>query len=232
MFRLLGRDVSRKQALVSTLTIACMAVALRIFMRVPLFQWQSDLLDDSNEIVAADAVLVLGYAVDHQKNEPMGPLVQRLQVALDLVCSRKIAKTIVLSGGRDPRLDPLWPTEADVMADWLRRNAASTGCNFSDVELILERNSTSTLTNAAKSLAILAGDSRYSSLRRIVLVTSRFHQYRTRRVFERVAQRDFAAQSFAFQLAEVPAPANGSVIQFDFWRELLAIALYRVMCWI
>jgi uncharacterized SAM-binding protein YcdF (DUF218 family) len=68
-------------------------------------------------------------------------------------------------------------------------------------------------------------------LRRLYVVTSRFHSYRSGRVFER-ALRDVERPDVGVVVVPVLQQHEQHALQLDFWRELLAIALYWVMGWL
>lgn len=238
------------------------------------------------------AIMVLGYSCYHRLGLPTAPLEQRLQVAFEAACHQRLAPLIVLSGGRSKEINPIRPTESEIMAHWLLERlldpsgshrspqtppanesaqdsplwrtirhssvlsivAEHPTCRGTELTLVLEKESTSTVLNARKSLEIL--DLNYTNVTRVLLVTSLFHQWRSRRVFERAARdldanrriqhaatirsnvdaaaaaRNRREQQYSFEVAYVPPPLNNCVIQKDFWRELAAIALYFVAGWI
>jgi uncharacterized SAM-binding protein YcdF (DUF218 family) len=108
---------------------------------------------------------------------------------------------------------------------------------------LLEQRSTSTRTNAIESLKLAT----HRRLRRVVVVTSEFHQFRARRTFQ-VAARELEEETAEHPMSVVVASlnsvpwetdrrrANAAATelkhQFDFVRELAAIALYYVRGWI
>ena len=66
----------------------------------------------------------------------------------------------------------------------------------------------------------------------VIAVTSRYHQRRTLRVFHRVFQDMAAPQTWSVSLAHVDLENRAEERQKEFWRELLAIALYWARGWL
>jgi len=107
---------------------------------------------------------------------------------------------------------------------------------------LLEQRSTSTRTNALESLKL----AKQRRLRRVVVVTSEFHQFRARRTFQVAAREleetpEHPMSVVVASLSSVPwetdgrrasAAASELKHQLDFVRELAAIALYYVRGWI
>jgi hypothetical protein len=141
----------------------------------------------------------------------------------------------------------LWRTVRS--RDTISLVAENSACAGHHVTLVMEKESTSTITNARNALGILRDA--FPDIKHILVVTSLFHQYRSRKVFEKYA-RDLeldasnqqatatatvtatrgSTHKYSFEMAHVPAPANNCVTQKDFVRELAAIALYFVARWI
>ena len=104
--------------------------------------------------------------------------------------------------------------------------------------VVLEERSTSTYTNAKYTLRLLADE--YADVQSLLLVTSRFHQWRTLAVFER-AIREYGEEDggdgggggggggWSVGMSEVERDVmDDHVTQWDFWRELAAIVYYKL----
>ena len=106
-----------------------------------------------------------------------------------------------------------------------------------DPTWLLEERSTSTRTNALLSLELV----KERGLHSVVVVTSGFHQYRSERVFKRVAKDMGNKYGMQFQIHIVDFPddiqveGNNSdllVAQLNWFRELAAIVYYFTRGWL
>mgnify|MGYP000509975923 CR=1 FL=1 len=113
---------------------------------------------------------------------------KRLPVGLDLL-ERGVAPVLVISDGLDPR--------------WRRANRL---CRSGDPRILCPRPDPYSTRGEAQLAARLARERGWESL---AVVTSRFHLFRARRLFERCLDAE---------LALVPSPQPG-------WRLPLAVAL-------
>lgn len=279
----------------------------RFLVMLPLLDWQQELLQSGDvlplpqphdqlpssssmslpEVTGKlDAIIVLGYCIDHQLGVPTPLLLKRIIKAVNLTRDEQRSDVVVFSGGSDWRVDPNLPTEADVMAAWFKlhyfeylnqcpladnnrkeqtewTSNASTNTTITTADatlsnasesswitttmcsppplptLLLERESTSTRTNALLSLKMLANYRQEHSqppLSHVMIVTNRFHQLRSRLVFQKAVSDLITEGSLRNNVTVYVAPfelaESREVPQFDFVRELLAIALYYVIRWI
>lgn len=186
-------------------------------------------------------VILLGHAVDHATWAVSNITVDRLRAAEAVVCGPGAPSphaTVVLSGGTEQ--GP--PTEADVMAHWLRARGVCGEAALA--RLVLERGSTSTRENALGSLRAIAGaggGGSRGSPARVCVVTSEYHSARALRVFDVAARELAAGASFDFMFAVPPQGVQRSADggeepdaarMRDFWRECLAFALYWARGWV
>jgi hypothetical protein len=115
------------------------------------------------------------------------------------------------------------------MHAWL---AASGQCDAAVLGgALLEGASTSTRSNAEGALALLAAAAALPRDRAVVIaiVTSEYHQSRALRVFEKAAAGMDAWRSRAAQFVAVRVAREGDGARMrDFWREMLATALYWI----
>ena len=227
-----------------SIAIVVLAVLMFGFLRLPLAQWQHRLLAVELPLPPpVDAVVVLGYAVDHDAAVVTAPLAARLEHAYQLLCRDRVADTVVLSGGCSWAKAAHLPSEAAVMQQWLTarwRGAAlpqtadspalaPSPCSRDPPVFVLEEESTSTYTNALYSLRLLAAQ--WPEVRRLLLVTSSFHQKRTAAVFQRLMRQRQTAGDEGWRCGVSTTPddlTDRSVTQFDFWREIAAIVLYAI----
>jgi len=117
--------------------------------------------------------VVFGCAVGHDGG-PRPALVRRLTHAL-AEARRDPAALVLVSGGRVHGR----PAEAPAMRDWL------VASGLDPARVVLEAASRSTPDNARLSAALLAG----SGVRRVTLVTERYHMHRARRLLARALAR-------------------------------------------
>jgi hypothetical protein len=199
----------------------------------PLWRWQLDLFavdpSPSQATTTPDALVVLGYCVNHWTREPTQPLLARLQLAVDIACEDALKhrsdmeggqsklRAVIFTGGSAPRIPLGLGTESDIMsASFSRLWQASSRCSsLPEPRHILERFSTSTFENARYTLAQLLREEEEasSSMRNMQIVTNRFHQWRAIRTFEMVETRrqgeiaSAAAKTTTAAAAAAAAPA-------------------------
>jgi len=273
-----GRSGWRRLLLFAVIGLALAAlVSFNSWLKVAgLSQWQQDVFaveaDAQTVPHAPDALLVLGYCADHARREPTGPLMARVQLAVNLSCESLRSgdargspgyAAVVFSGGAAPRIPLGQATEADVMSETFSRlwQSEDSPCKaLPQPRHILEHTSSSTLENARNTLAMLAREE--PDIRRLHLVTNRFHQRRTLKTFEEQERRrqialqqrkdevegialagdadgsgrTFRAPSDAelrpFEFTIARVPHDPHVPQLDFWREVAATVLYMARRWI
>lgn len=149
--------------------------------------------------VAPDAVLiVLGGAV--RQGRPCATLARRLDVATRL-WHESPRRTIVVSGGATPDHTT---TEADVMADYLRRQGVD------EASIVRERRARNTRENVARSLSVI-WDLGISG--QACVVSSDYHLFR--------ALRD--ARDMGVELTGIPAPTPLPSALQQWSREALTI---------
>lgn len=68
-----------------------------------------------------DAVVVLGYSVDHVNAVVTPPLASRLEKAYSLLCEDRIGDVVLMTGGYAFSKEDGLPTEAQVMTDWMTK---------------------------------------------------------------------------------------------------------------
>eukprot|EP00735_Rhodelphis_limneticus_P002861 TRINITY_DN1391_c0_g1::TRINITY_DN1391_c0_g1_i1::g.20108::m.20108 TRINITY_DN1391_c0_g1::TRINITY_DN1391_c0_g1_i1::g.20108 ORF type:complete len:287 (+),score=36.63,DUF218/PF02698.12/3.2e-25,DMRL_synthase/PF00885.14/2.7,DMRL_synthase/PF00885.14/73,Prok-E2_E/PF14462.1/0.2 TRINITY_DN1391_c0_g1_i1:54-914(+) len=187
-----------------------------------------------------DAVIVLGCQIDGNTLEPSPMLRERLEAAAALL-RKNITSHLVLTGGKD---GPDLPSEAEVMHNWLAVNYPDitfveagiperymypweTSDRFNKTKIVvqvhLEEESTSTRLNAVYSAPIL----QRLDAQRVVIVTSTFHQFRSRRTFQ--VAFDEVSYSPVLYIAEID---DYSVNNADMIREYKAIVYYTLRGWI
>lgn len=196
-------------------------------------------------------------------------------------------ESVIFSGGKGENVPSELPSEGEIMRDYFRKSLEDGGGRYAvysdqrrvagkkNIQLIPETTSTSTRTNAQNSLKVLVeklkqgqeewekkpkdkGDSTTTPVLRIGIVTHRFHQYRSLRVFQNVeAERrkklktknennennednnnddpdgeEFPSPLFEFSIVPIsPAESKGTPQKF-FWRELAAVMWYKWKGWI
>jgi len=215
--RVIRRAFQSSRRLFVAVTLGVCVIGLYQFHRwlktAPLWQWQQNLfdvhtaLDDST---APDALVVLGYCVDHRTQKPTEPLLARLQLAVNIACESALKqqqkpssieasssgssgvdtllRAVIFTGGSAPRTPLGLASEAEVMsASFSALWSASRCASLPEPRHILERASTSTFENARYTLAKLLRDE--PSIRHLRLVTNGFHQWRSLTVFQRVEMR-------------------------------------------
>ena len=236
-----------------SLTVILLALAMYAFFRSPLAHWQHSLLQHTvPPQQPVDAIVVLGYAVDHDAAVVTAPLAARLEQAYQLL-RRSVSSSVVFTGGCSWSKRDELPSEAAVMAKWMEArwkgkplpqtaDAPQLQPSPAATDLptfILEEQSTSTWTNAVNTLRLLS--SHYPHVTSLLLVTNRFHQWRTYAVFERAVRQQTSAEA-----ADAGSGGSGGgawsvavsglerdvmddrVTQWDFWRELAAIVYYKL----
>ena len=218
------------------------------FLRSPLAQWQHSLLQRHVPLEQpVDAVVVLGYAVDHDAGVVTAPLAARLEQAYQLL-RRNVSSTVIFTGGCSWSKRDELPSEAEVMSRWMEARwkgkplpqttdspSLQPQPTATDLPIfILEQHSTSTRTNAVYSLQLLV--EQYPHVSSLLLVTSRFHQWRTYGVFvkavreaEERAEEKGGGGGWSVGVSEMERDVmDDRVTQWDFWRELAAIVYYMV----
>ena len=239
-----------------SLTALFLAIVMYAFLRSPLTHWQHALLQHTVPAQQpVDAIVVLGYAVDHDAGVVTAPLAARLEQAYQLL-RRNVSSSVVFTGGCSWSKRDELPSEAAVMARWMEARwkgkplpqtadspALPPSSTSTDLPtFILEEHSTSTRTNALFTFRLLA--EHHPHVQSLLLVTSRFHQWRTYAVFAR-AVREYAGGGR--ESGEGSSGGGGSggawsvgvsgmerdvmddrVTQWDFWRELAAIVYYKL----
>jgi hypothetical protein len=66
----------------------------------------------------------------------------------------------------------------------------------------------------------------------VVIVTNQFHGYRSLKVFQQAAREAFGpSRAVTVDICEVPASSDSATLQIDFFREWLAIGLYKMKGW-
>jgi hypothetical protein len=199
-----------------------------------LLPWQQDffavdtVIDWHRPPPRPDALVVLGYSVDHARREPTLPLLTRLQVAVRLACApiaRRVhdpalAKhnqdnyggyfAVIFSGGLSARAPLGQASEAQVMSETFAKLWESSGseCRGKPMpKFILEETSSSTFENARNVLALLLRRSQEEPvIRSLHLITNRFHQQRALKTFQKVESKRL--QALAQRRAQ--AVANGA----------------------
>lgn len=222
------------------LKLWCMAVAAVVALAaalsyLPLHPAQANLFaacGSAHEVGRADAIVVLGYAVDHALGKPTPTLQFRLEAAVELW--RQTGASIVLSGGASDathlgrRL-----SEARVMRNYITDALLERG--EEEPVVLLEENSTSTRENALFSLRMLDCARRPTT---VAVVTSTFHQWRSRRVFVRAAALLAGAGvgtpgcTIVVYPCASPRALERAPTQFDWLREFAACALYWWRDWL
>lgn len=160
-----------------------------------------------------DALVVLGCAVNHYTSEVSAPLLSRLKKALQVYCqtaqtqalsqaqgheqgSQPQLPYIIMTGGSSWQVEIDKPTEAEIMMKkfqqlWQQEEQGlrkQYNCmNVKEPTFILEKTSTSTLLNARNTIQILLTS--YPHIKRLHIVTNKFHQYRSLKVFEQVERK-------------------------------------------
>lgn len=258
--RLLARDTLkfiRGHSRLSLSLAIVIAILMHAFLRSSLWPWQHALLrKQTPPLDKIDAIIILGYTVDHDHALVTPPLAARLETAYQLIIHHRIPMNddqlvIIMSGGCASSKSDDLPSEAAIMAQWFiaRWNQQSLPqteeaikiiksqqqqhpiidtINTSYPHIITEDNSTSTYTNSVNSLNILCHD--YPHMTHILLVTNHFHQYRTYATFQHVAISDpsLRCRSYVFGMADIDDDyLDDQVTQWDFWRELAAILYYK-----
>ena len=233
------RRPSRLQLLaLAPLALVLYFSGLRWLRQTPLWRWQQDLLavddprwfrtriDEKGVAVIdggdadaktpqppPDALVVLGYCVDHSTRIPTAPLIARLELAILESCEHQVP-VVVFSGGSDTaRVELGVASEAEIMAEWFERRWAELQASpppplpptadpaaralrdrthalcrgLPLPRFILETTSTSTFENAYHSLSILLRQE--PSVRRLRIVTNRFHQARSLGIFLKMEAR-------------------------------------------
>ena len=209
------------------------------FFRLPLAQWQHSLLQRTvPPQQPVDCVVVLGYAVDHDAGVVTAPLAARLEQAYQLL-RRNVSTAVLFTGGCSWSKRDELPSEAAVMQRWMdaRWKGKPLPQTADAPQLppapsaadpptyILEEQSTSTYTNAVNSLRLLAAH--HPHVTSLLLVTNRFHQWRTHAVFRR-AVRERRGEEWAVGVRGMAEDVmDERVTQWDFWRELAAILYYQ-----
>lgn len=216
-----------------------------------------------------DALVVLGCGVNHYSGEPSSIAISRVRRAALVACTRGVS-LVLFSGGLSASVPIGFDSEAAVFARQFEREWARTGCaTQKQPTLVKEEWSTSTRENARNSLGMLlaasagerigeqSGDKErnfaesrvlLANVRRMLLVTSRFHELRSLRVFRRVeagrqAARGDSQPRFLFglpQSEDEPTPSSEDAPlephadgrQLDFLRECAAIVYYAIRGWI
>lgn len=229
----------------TSLVIVCSAISIGM-LRMPIYSWQHNMLvplqnESRNPI---QAIIVLGYEVDHKLGEPSIPLKHRLLTAMSILCnSTPTPSVVMMSGGSSWSVDPLYPTEADIMADWFTFTISQHHecIEKKDFTMLRERKSTSTVTNAFNSLNALKQNITTDQSFHIKIVTNPFHQFRSLLTFKRVQyileQEAISVGQpwphFHFSVTGVTDDDKGEgVTQWDWWREIAGIGFYWSMGWI
>lgn len=185
----------------------------------------------AHEVGRADAIVVLGYAVDHALGKPTPTLQYRLEAAVELW--RQTGASIVLSGGASEASDLGRLSEARVMSSYITDELIARGGE--QPVLLLEERSTSTRENALFSLRML--DCAHQRMT-VAVVTSTFHQWRSRRVFAQAATLlagpgvDPPGCTIAVFPCANPRVLERAPTQFDWLREFAACALYWWRGWL
>jgi hypothetical protein len=198
-----------------------------------LLPWQQDIfavdtvIDWHRPPPRPDALVVLGYSVDHARREPTLPLLTRLQLAVRLACApiaRRVhdpalAKhnqdnyggyfAVIFSGGLSARAPLGQASEAQVMSETFAKLWESSGseCRGKPMpRFILEETSSSTFENARNVLALLLRRREEPVIRSLHLITNRFHQQRALKTFAKVESKRLRALA---QRRRAQAAANG-----------------------
>ena len=230
-----------------SITVLLVALAMYVFFRSPLTHWQHSFLQHTvPPQQPVDVIVVLGYAVNHDTGVVTAPLAARLEQAYQLL-RRNVSSSVVFTGGCSWSKRDELPSEAAVMAKWMEArwkgkplpqtaDAPQLQPSPSSADLpvfILEEQSTSTWTNAVNTLRLLTAH--YPHISSLLLVTSRFHQWRTYAVFEKAirvhtqSEADAASSGWSVGVSVMSADVlDDRVTQWDFWRELAAILYYKV----
>lgn len=205
--------------------VALVAVLLSL-QSIPLHPRQAKLLEDCARDSPPDALVCLGYTCDHERGLPSPTLQYRVEAAVAL-WRRWPGAALVFSGGSGERVRPGLPTEADVMAAYAERLLGGVVDGLAGISL--ERESTSTRENALFSLPLL----NCSAGGTVAIVTSTFHQWRARRVFQSAA-KELGLDECRFEIVALPCASAGerAPTQHDWLRELAACALYWWRGWI
>ena len=221
-----------------------------------------------------DVAVVLGHALD-RNGRPSRVLAERVDRAVELL-KRGVVKHILFrcdcrirmvrsglsqqtswcshpclvlgySGGHDGNGLRGRPSEAESMLRYALSDPQVPSPE--DPTWMLEEGSTSTRTNALLSLEM----AKERGLHSIVLVTSGFHQFRSERVFRRVAKDKFNSDGIPLQVHVVELPHEQTnlwaskesdmhvgdvgtrevfVAQLNWFREIAAIVYYFARGWL
>jgi len=178
LFQRFPKNIRRRGKAVICLLLAAICAVVYLPLLAQIVRHQ-----DSYHPAQADAILVLGYAIN-ANNEPSDWLLTRLQTGLELYRGG-YAGQIIVSGGRGPRDKT---TVASSMERWLLAKGVP------PKDIITEERACDTEQNFiyAKRLA----DER--DIRSVIVVTNDFHMYRSMTI-----ARDYFAQAYG-QAADVP----------------------------
>ncbi|KAJ1640464.1 DUF218 domain-containing protein [Pavlovales sp. CCMP2436] len=203
---------------------ACLGCLVLGLSSIPLPARQARLFEAcTRDIAAADSIVVLGYSCDHVRGIPSPTLALRVEAALSLW--RRTGASLVFSGGAGEQVRAGLPTEADIMASYAGTLLAT---GEPPPRILLERKSTSTRENALFSLPTLDCS---RTKRTVVIVTSTFHQWRARRVFQ-AAARTLGLQGCQVLVHPCATRDERVTTQYDWFREIAACALYWYRGWI
>jgi len=189
-----------------------------------------------------DVAVVLGHALD-RNGRPSRVLAERVDRAVELL-KRGVVKHVLFSGGHDGDGLRGRPSEAESM---LRHALSDPQVPATeDPTWLLEEGSTSTRTNALLSLEM----AKERGLHSVVVVTSGFHQFRSERVFRRVAKDMVKGDGIPLHVHVVDLPDEQThlpilqetdmhlgtrevfVAQLNWFREIAAIVYYFVRGWL
>ena len=209
-------------------------VAAAALSYLPLHTTQANLFaacSSAQEVGRADVIVVLGYAIDHALGKPTPTLQFRLEAAVELW--RQTGASIVLSGGASDAIHLGRLSEARVMRSYITDVLLEQG---EEPVVLLEENSTSTRENALFSLRMLDCARQPTT---VAVVTSTFHQWRSRRVFVRAAALlagvgvdTTPGCTIAVYPCANPRALERAPTQFDWLREFAACALYWWRDWL
>ena len=237
---------ARRHSRVLTAAVILSLAVMWSFFRAPLTPWQHRFLAHEVSLSGGriDAIVVLGYAVDHDAGVVTAPLASRLEQAFHLLCHSRTADTVVLTGGCSWAKADTLPSEAEVMRRWLTARwqgkplpqtadspaLTPSPCTRPLPLFILESASTSTQLNAVLTLKVL--EEGYPDIGRLLLVTNRFHQWRAWRVFEKAVEgkrKGGEGRRWEVGMSGMERDVfDERVTQWDWWRELAAIVYYRM----
>jgi vancomycin permeability regulator SanA len=197
---------------------------------LPLHRTQAEFFAACSPNAArANVIVVLGYAID-ALGKPTPTLEFRLEAAVELW--RQTGATIVLSGGSSDAIHLGRLSEARAMETYITDELLARG---EEPVILLEERSTSTRENALFSLRIVDC---MGAPKTVAVVTSTFHQWRSRRVFVRAATSlaghgvDAPGCTIAVYPCARPHALERGPTQFDWLREFAACALYWWRDWL